>query len=50
MSSLEEYGVYLIHRYEKIRRVNLEYVIHNTPTPSGIVIDREQEIIKNDPL
>ena len=30
--------------------VPIAYVIRKTPDPSGIVIDREQEIIKNSPL
>ena len=32
------------------RGVPLLYVIYNTSAPSGIIIDREQEIIKNSPL
>ena len=29
------------------RGLTLAYVIHKTPAPSGIAIDREQEIIQN---
>ena len=35
---------------KNIRVVPLAYIIRNTPAPSGIVIDREYEIIQNAPL
>ena len=35
---------------ENIRGVRLTYIILNTPHPSGIVMDMEQEIIQNAPL
>ena len=50
MVSLGGDDVYLLHFYEKILFVPLAYDIRNTPDPSGIVMDREQDIIQNAPL
>ena len=35
---------------KKIQGVHLACIIHKTPSPSGIFIDREQDIIQNSPL
>ena len=35
---------------KNIQGLPLAYVIRKTPAPSGIFVDREQEIIQNDPL
>ena len=43
--------VYTYFNYMKNSRgLPLAYVIRKTPYSSGIIIDREQEIIQNDPL
>ena len=35
---------------KNIQAVTLAYVTRNNPDPSGIVIDREQDILQNYPL